>query len=283
MPHRLRTSVQGRTLEALLRQHYRHVPQAEPRVDQWIGNAKAGARGRISRSRAGTRTWAAWSLVATGRLVAVLLHWAPRVEALALAGTRNAPLLNQLAESLNIPGMGTLVGTQKVMPLAVTDRHDGVTVQVVGAYADAAETLVFLRTTRGMAISPQQITLRDQFGNTLYPSTSARNEAAHQGYVGFTGLPFWVWTPGVRLTLSLYDLGTAKNPMGAVYRGPWQLTWDLAPPGASRAMVLHAQARVHGVIFALHRVLLAPSAGVLTVSSSTPVFHYMRLWDRIRC
>ncbi len=270
MRRRLKTNVQDPALEALLRDHYQHVPQAEAHVDQWIAKVHAGSPGHSGQSGVRTRVWTAGALVAVGGLAGIVLHWAPRVDALAWAAARNTPVLNRLTESLSLPGISALVGTQKVIPLAVTDRHDGVTVQVVGAYADAAQTLVFLRTTRGMAVSPQQITLRDQFGEALYPNTAAWNNTTHEGYVDFSALPSWVWTPGVRFTLALQSLGTAKNPSSAVYPGPWQLTWDQAPPGASRTIVLHARTQVHGVTFALHRILLAPSAAVLTLSSSTP-------------
>lgn len=269
MPHRLKTDVQVSEVEALLRHHYQRVAQAEAHVDQWIANALEERLNyhQPPRMRPPVRT--ALALVALGGLAGIVLHWAPRVDALAWAATRNTPLLNRLADRLHLPGMSALVDAQKVIPLDVTDRHDGLTVQVVGAYADAAQTLVFLRTTQGMALSPQQITLRDQFGHSLFPNTAAWNGPLHEGYVDFSALPSWVWVPGVRLTLTIHSLGTAKNPLNDVYPGPWQLRWVQAPSGASRTVLLHARTQLRGVTFSLNRVLLAPSAAVLGLSSST--------------
>ncbi len=259
-------------LESRLRKHYRQLPKVEAHVEQWLTNAQDRHLDRRRPHRLSPLVRTASALVALGGLVGVVLHWVPRADALAWAATRHTPILNHLAESFDLPGLSALVGSQKVSPLDVTARHNGITVQVMGAYADSAQTLVFLRTTQGSLLSlPQQITLRDQFGNSLFPNTAAWNSQSHQGYVDFSALPSWVWTPGVRLTLTIQDLGTMTNPAKNVYAGPWQLRWIQAPPRASRTISVHSQTHAHGVTFSLNRILLAPSAAVLHLSSSTPL------------
>ena len=271
MTHHPKTYGQIPELESLLRHHYQQLPKTEVHVEQWLAKAQSGHLGNRRQHRLQPLIRTASALVALGGLAGVVLHWAPRADALAWAATRNTPLLNRLAENLDLPGLSALVDSQKVIPLDVTDHHNGVTVRVVGAYADSAQTLVFLRTTRGMAISPQQITLRDQFGDSLYPNTTAWNDRSHEGYVDFSALPSWVWAPGVRLTLTIQSMGTATNPLNNMYSGPWQLRWIQAPPGASRTVSVHSRTHAHGITFSLNRILLAPSAGVLHVSSSTPL------------
>ncbi|MCL4352194.1 MAG: hypothetical protein M1499_08655 [Firmicutes bacterium] len=271
MPRRLKTDIRLPELEDLLRHHYQQVPQAETHVDQWIAKAQAGSSGYHQHLQVRSHFRTALVFLAVGGMAGIVLHWAPRVDAVAWAATRNTPLLNRLADSLHLPGMGALVGSHKVIPLDVTDRHDGVTVQVVGTYADTAQTMVFLRTTKGMAFSSQQITLRDQFGDSLYPNSAAWNDTTHAGYVDFSALPSWVWVPGVRLTLTIHSMGTSKNPLTDVYPGPWQLQWVQAPPGASQTLFIHARTRVDGITMSLIQILLAPSASVLHMSSSMPL------------
>lgn len=279
MPHRQENEGQDPSLEALLRHHYRQLAAPEAPVYRWVAHAKTSSPTPFRFT--GRRPRLALVLVLLAGLGSSLFQWAPRVDALAWAATHNTPVLDQIARRLSVPGLNSLVGSGKIIPLNVTDRRNGVAVQVVGAYADAAQTLVFLRSTKGiLALSPEGITLQDQFGQTLVPNFSAWSDTRHEGYVQFSALPSWVWVPGVRLTLTLNSLQTMSplnavqsgptSPIQAVYKGPWRLTWVQAPPSSSHTVYLRAGARAQGVSFTLHRILLAPSAAVLHLSSSIP-------------
>ncbi|MDA8195218.1 MAG: DUF4179 domain-containing protein [Thermaerobacter sp.] len=271
MPRDRNPSVSDESLERRLRHHYQNMLQSPALVDQWIAEAQApNPVVRPSRHR-----WRAPAIVAAsvlGLATGAAMHWAPRTDAWVWAATHDIPILQGIARQLGVPGVSSLVASGNVMPLNLADRQSGVTVKILGSYADAVQTLLFLQTTHG---SPtlDQITLEDQLGHRLQPEFSAWNSQTHQGFVQFSALPSWVWIPGAQLTLTINGLGSLRHPLGAIYQGHWQMTWDQAPPAAARTVSPDARAVAHGVTLTLQQYTLAPSAAVFHLSASVPWAH----------
>jgi hypothetical protein len=243
-------------MEALLRRYYRAIPMASPSVDAWIAAAQYARRPRPR------GPWAVTAVAATG-VVALLaggLRLAPRAQAVAWAATQGTPL-QQIVAWIADPGLQPLAATGQLPAMDLTARHDGETVQVLGAYADTVRTVVFLQTTGGIP-DLQGVTLQDQFGHQLVVNSLAWHQ--HQGVLEFSALPAWVWTPGVRLTLRIPALTT---PAGQVLaQGPWQFTWDQPAPTVNPPVSVNVSDTRGGVTFTLDAYSRAPSATALTLS-----------------
>lgn len=245
-----------REMEALLRRYYRAIPMSSPSADAWITGAQYTTRPRPR----GPRVATALATLGVVALLVVGLRFTPRVQGVAWAASQGTPL-QQIVAWVADPGLQPLATTGQLPALDLIARHDGETVQVLGAYADTARTVVFLRTTEGIP-DLQGVTLQDQFGHQVVVNILAWHR--HQGVLEFSALPAWAWIPGVRLTLQISSLIT---PAGQVLaQGPWQFTWDQPAPAVRPPVSIKVSDTHDGLTFTLNAYSRATSATALSLT-----------------
>jgi Domain of unknown function (DUF4179) len=157
--------------------------------------------------------------VALCTLVGMLLgtsYFAPRF-ATALA---SIPFVNSVTGPvLGATGLANVSG--QVTALSDSSESAGISVQLIGGYADAIRTVLFLHVKAPGDVVLQGDTLTDQFGTTYTELGSYGNTASGASALEFSPLSGPAAAVGARLTLHISHVSSDGGPDVS---GSWQLS-----------------------------------------------------------
>jgi hypothetical protein len=183
-----------------------------------------------------------WRVVAAVPLVLLLIsalasYYAP-VFAQALA---DAPVAGSIS-GLMLRQVGLAGMPHRVSVFGDRATSAGHTAELVGGYADAGRTILFVRVDPPARVLPTfgNISLSDQFGRTYFMTGMASDVATGENTMLFKPIDGLAGTVGARLHLVFSSIEEGLPPTPSPIAGHWELTatlaveegQDLALPGA---------------------------------------------------
>ncbi|GGJ07724.1 hypothetical protein GCM10010885_16000 [Alicyclobacillus cellulosilyticus] len=209
-----------------------------PGVTRGLPRQRDARFGHVRGERKGRRGMA-WSGLAAAIMLCGLgygaLALSPNLDGLAYAALAGNPGLASMIPPFDA-GLLRQVQNGAVHELDVSAAGHGVTVRVLGAYADSARIAVFVR-TEGSGATAQDIwmigdpVLTDQFGHRYRPlpidGVYVGEHGPMQVTLNFEGIPRWKQWLGVRLRLSFHTLVDVppKSYVRHTVSGNWSLSW----------------------------------------------------------
>ncbi|WP_188881610.1 DUF4179 domain-containing protein [Alicyclobacillus cellulosilyticus] len=217
-------------------------------------------------------------------LVRTAFYFAPNWEQEAYAAIKSVPGAQYVVRPSDAK-MLALAKRGQIQPMDVSAEDQGISVHVVGAYADGLRTVLFLRIDAdraqmdgsGSLVPGPGVVLTDQFGQRYIERGMTWNLDTHAGNLEFDGVAPWKLALGVRFTLHIPVLERAPEAVsnaGATSSdfqdvgGSWNLNWVQTSIGSTRSISLDSTAASNGVEIRLTRVTLSPSAMQFTLTAS---------------
>ena len=195
-------------------------------IDAALVSRRALAAARGTRRPAPPR----WRFVAIVALVLVLLsaglsYYAP-VFAQSLA---DAPIAGSVAGWL-LQQVGLANASHRVTVFGENATSSGYTIELVGGYADAGRTVLFIRVTPPAnafsILKPAEVT--DQFGRSYRMSGATWNSDTGEGLVVLTPIDGLAAKLGARLRIAFHEVEVGPGPTTRRIAGRWVLGATLA-------------------------------------------------------
>lgn len=235
----------------------------EPRVDAEALVARVLSNER-SRRRARQRPRFAFVAVAVTLLMILSTvgasYYAP-VFAQALA---DAPIAGSITGWM-LRAVGLAGVPHRVTAIGDAVTSSGYRVDLVGGYADAGRTVMFLRVSPGarvMLVSTQigqELSLHDQFGQTYHQTAAIQDSLTGENSLIFEALRWPASIVGARLWLSFSTLEVGLARDSSLITGHWQLAGTLAMD-EGRNLTPPADGTLGEMRLAFTRVRAMPSA-----------------------
>jgi hypothetical protein len=217
-------------------------------------------------------------------LARMAFYFAPNWEQEAYAAIASVPGAQYVVRPSDTK-MLELTKQSQIQPMDVSAEDKGISVHVVGAYADGLRTVLFMRVDAdrvqmdgtGSLVPGHGVVLADQFGQRYILRGMTWNLDTHAGNLEFDGVAPWKLALGVRFTLHIPSVEWAPEPVsdsGATssnfqdVSGSWNLNWVQTSIGSTRSISLDSTAAFNGVEIRLTRVTLSPSATQFALTAS---------------
>lgn len=239
----------------------RRLVTLEPRVDatalvgRVLAHEPIRARRRPRRLLL-TTVAAAFFLVAT---TIVTSYYAPAF-AQAVA---DAPIAGGIT-GLMLRNAGLAGVPHRITAMGDTSSSAGYQMELVGGYADAGRTILFMRATPPARVVPavgvgSELALTDQFGQSYRFIGAAQDMSTGENTFLFQPLRWPASAVGARLRLSFNRIEVGLPPSSNVVTGRWELSATLAAD-ESRTMQLPAGGAIGEISVSFTRVVATPSA-----------------------
>jgi hypothetical protein len=189
-----------------------------------------------------------FSFIATA---AVASYYAP-VFAEAIA---DAPIAGRIT-GLMLRSVGLAGVPHRVTAMGYTSSSSGYQVELIGGYADAGRTILFVRASPAARVdiprrAGQELALTDQFGQSYRIFGATQNSATGENTLEFEALRWPAAAVGARLQLSFNGLELGVPSASEVVSGHWQLVGtlamdearDLTPPADGAIGEMHVSFR----------------------------------------
>lgn len=219
--------------------------------------------------------WAGYAIAACAFVLAlarVTFYLAPNWEQAAYAAIGSLPASRFVIDPTDA-GMLELAERGQVQAMDVSARDQGISVQVLGAYADSIRTVLFLRVRGPQAGAgdagswmpmPGLLVLTDQFGHRYSLKSGQWQIGADAGNLQFEGISPWKLALGLRLRLQVPAMQwvPARGTDTGLHdiKGSWTLDWVQTSVGSERTVQVDSVATSNGVRIMLTTVRLSPSA-----------------------
>lgn len=228
-----------------------------------------------------------WGRVATAGLLAfTLLAWHDPDQARSVASAAESTLVGPIGVYIPRHDSGLYKVREDVQPIASHAVKEGIRVDVLGAYADAIRTDVFLRIqptdanaalyTGGMfRVDTTRCRLRDACGTVLTPTfaTAVQREATY-ATLEFAGLSACRGNADASdLTLEMQVLNwreRARTKASREIAGKWTFTWYQPVHAATWRLPQAASVSANGSVLRVRQIVVAPSATRITWSLTIP-------------
>lgn len=235
----------------------------EPRVDAEALVARVLSNER-SRRRARQRPRFAFVAVAVTLLMILSTVGASYYAPVFAQAVADAPIAGSITGWM-LRAVGLAGVPHRVTMIGDAVTSSGYRVDLVGGYADAGRTVMFLRVSPGARVVlvptqfAQELTLHDQFGQTYRQSAAIQNSLTGENSLIFEALRWPASIVGARLWLSFSTLEVGVPPSSSLITGHWQLAGTLAKD-EGRNLTLPADGTVGEMRVAFTRVRAMPSA-----------------------